>query len=95
MRTKTTVLRMMLSAVNDKSQSNSTMKKGLDKHMETTALMLKIIGAIIQITSIAYTITAIAKKKRKHIWIGIALFVIAFLLLNQATHMEDRLRGGY
>ncbi|MDN4115419.1 hypothetical protein QYF57_17720 [Paenibacillus polymyxa] len=57
--------------------------------------MLKIIGAIIQITSIAYTITAIARKKRKHIWIGIALFVIAFLLLNQATHVEDRLRGGY
>lgn len=70
-------------------------EKGLDKRMETTALMLKIVGAIIQITSIAYTITAIAKKKRKHIWIGIALFVVAFLLLNQATHMEDRLRGGY
>ncbi len=63
--------------------------------METTTLMLKIFGAIMQITSIAYTITAIAKKKRKHIWIGIALFVVAFLLLNQATHMEDRLRGGY
>ncbi|MBA9085978.1 ABC-type transport system involved in cytochrome bd biosynthesis fused ATPase/permease subunit [Fontibacillus solani] len=71
------------------------MKKGMTDYMENTALLLKVIGAIIQIISIAYTITAIAKKKRKHIWIGIALFVIAFLLLNQATHMEDRLRGGY
>jgi|GEM_PF-5765263 len=63
--------------------------------METTALMLKVIGAIIQISSFIYTTTAIFKKKPKHIWIGIALFIVAFLLLNQATNMEDRLRGGY
>ncbi|TKH46006.1 hypothetical protein C1I60_06140 [Paenibacillus terrae] len=63
--------------------------------MESIALVLKIIGAIIQVTSVVYTFTAIAKKKRKHIWIGIALFVVAFVLLNQATHMEDRIRGGY
>ncbi|MNW37782.1 hypothetical protein D3C74_148340 [compost metagenome] len=63
--------------------------------METNALILKIIGAIIQVISIVYTITAITKKKRLHIWIGIALFVVACLLLTQATHMEDRLRGGY
>ncbi|WP_338533024.1 hypothetical protein RBB83_26975 [Paenibacillus peoriae] len=63
--------------------------------METTALLLKIIGAVIQVTSIVYTFTAIVKKRRRHIWIGIALFVVAFLLLNQATNMEDRIRGGY
>ncbi|MBE0340167.1 hypothetical protein E4V51_01890 [Paenibacillus sp. 28ISP30-2] len=63
--------------------------------MESIALGLKIIGAIIQVTSVIYIFTAIAKKRKKHIWIGISLFVVAFLLLNQATHMEDRIRGGY
>ena len=62
--------------------------------METTALLLKIIGAIIQVTSIVYTITAIFKKKGKHIWIGIALFIVAYLLLARATHIEDSIRGG-
>jgi len=63
--------------------------------MAETALLLKIIGAIIQITSVVYIITAISKKKGKHIMIGIVLLVVACLILFQATHMEDRLRGGY
>ncbi|MDO3411484.1 hypothetical protein QWJ34_17090 [Saccharibacillus sp. CPCC 101409] len=62
--------------------------------METTAFALKAIGAIIQVSSIIYIIVAIVKRKAKHIFIGIILLIIAIVLLNMATKMEDRIRRG-
>lgn len=63
--------------------------------METLALLLKIIGAVSQVSSVIYIITAIIKKKKGHVRIGLILLVIACILLVIATRMEDRLRAGY
>lgn len=60
--------------------------------METTAFALKAIGAIIQVFSIIYIIVAIAKRKGKHILVGIILLIVALVLLNMSTKMEDRIR---
>ncbi|SHE14693.1 Uncharacterised protein [Chlamydia abortus] len=63
--------------------------------MATLALLLKIIGAVSQVSSVIYIITAIIKKKKGHVRIGLILLVIACILLVIATRMEDRLRAGY
>ncbi|SEL55615.1 hypothetical protein SAMN04488688_104402 [Paenibacillus sp. cl141a] len=65
------------------------------KLFETTALILKIIGAIIQSASVPYTYTVIRNKRKKNILIGLAVFVVASLILTQSTKIEDRLMGGY
>ncbi|MUG67287.1 hypothetical protein GNP94_14960 [Paenibacillus campinasensis] len=63
--------------------------------MATLALLLKIIGAVSQVSSVIYIITAIIKKKKGHVRIGLILLVIACILLVIATRMEDRFRAGY
>ncbi|MGF9911563.1 hypothetical protein ABEX47_22160 [Paenibacillus ehimensis] len=63
--------------------------------MATLALLLKIIGAVSQVSSVIYIITAIIKKKKGHVRIGLFILVVACILLVIATRMEDSLRAGY
>lgn len=60
--------------------------------MAALALLLKIIGAITEVSSFVYLITAIFKKKKKHIGITLIILIVACILLIIATKIEDKIR---
>lgn len=63
--------------------------------MATLALLLKIIGAISEISGVVQIVASIRKKKGKQIGIGFIILIIGIILLVIATNIEDKMRGGY
>lgn len=63
--------------------------------MASLALLLKIIGALTQVTSLVYLIAAIIKKKKTRAGIAFIIFIVACILLIIATNIEDKIRAGY
>lgn len=63
--------------------------------MATLALLLKIIGAVSEVSGIVPIIASIRKKKRTRIGIGFIILVVGVILLVIATNIEDKMRAGY
>lgn len=63
--------------------------------MATLALLLKIIGAVSEVSGIVHIIASIRKKKRTQIGIGFIILVVGVILLVIATNIEDKVRAGY
>jgi hypothetical protein len=59
------------------------------------ALILKIIGGIMEITSFIYVITMLFKRKKRPVLIGVIFLIVAIVMLVTATNIEDKLRAGY
>ncbi|OBZ17106.1 hypothetical protein [Bacillus sp. FJAT-26390] len=63
--------------------------------MATLALILKIIGAISEISGVVQIIASIRKKRRAGFGIGFIILIIGIILLVLATNIEDKIRAGY